>query len=144
MSQFNLVPASPAQSISWSEIDLHYQQNVVAAAQAVQDEQGLTAFITPPLSPRYSPIPYSPRNYPHEWRPASPVYDPVPFNTFVDLAISELQDLVVGELQYPSESPVPSHASLCDEEDIPVENIPPPVAAAPVATVPSPAPPSRT
>src|SRR5260221_1531429 len=126
VSQFNPVPASPAQSISWSEIDLQYQQNVTSAAQAVIDEQGLTAFITPPLSPRYSPIPYNAADYPHEYRPTSPVYDPVPFNVFVDLAINELQDLVVGELQYPPESPVSTHISLCDEEDILVENIPPP------------------
>src|SRR5260221_12102957 len=84
VSQFNPVPASPAQSISWSEIDLHYQQNVVAAAQAVQDEQGLTAFITPPLSPRYSPLPYSPRNSPHPSRPPSPSPYPVPFTAFLD------------------------------------------------------------
>src|SRR5260221_10326954 len=102
VSQFNPVPASPAQSISWSEIDLHYQQNVVAAAQAIQDEQGLTAFITPPLSPRYSPIPYSPPNYPHEWRPPPPRYDPVPFNTFLPPATSPLPALVVRALQYPA------------------------------------------
>src|SRR5260221_2027103 len=95
VSQFNPVPASPAQSISWSEIDLHYQQNIVAAAQAVQDEQGLTAFITPPLSPRYSPIPYSPPNYPHERPPASPVYAPLPFNPFLYLALNQLPDLEI-------------------------------------------------
>src|SRR5260221_9022781 len=72
VSQFNPVPASPAQSISWSEIDLHYQQNVVAAAQAVQDEQGLTAFITPPLSLRLSPTPYFPHTHPSASTPASP------------------------------------------------------------------------
>src|SRR5260221_6065542 len=107
VSQFNPVPASPAQSISWSEIDLHYQQNVVASAQAVQDEQGLTAFITPPLSPCYSPIPYSPPNYPHDWRPPSPVYDPVPFNHFVDLAIHQPPALLDARLPYPSVSRVP-------------------------------------
>ena len=138
------VPTSPAQSISWSEIDLQYQQNVTSAAQAVIDEQGLTAFITPPLSPRYSPIPYNAADYPHEYRPTSPVYDPVPFNIFVDIAINELQDLVVGELEDLPESPVSSHTSICDKEDIPVENILPPIAAAPIAHILSPAPPSHT
>src|SRR5260221_807991 len=97
VSQFNPVPASPAQSISWSEIDLHYQQNVVAAAQAVQDEQGLTAFITPPLSPRNSPIPSSPPNCPHCGRPATTAYGPVPFNASTDPAITDLPYLPVGE-----------------------------------------------
>src|SRR5260221_10647046 len=101
VSQFNPVPASPAQSISWSEIDLQYQQNVVAAAQAVQDEQGLTAFITPPLSPRYSPLPYSPRNHPHELRPPLPFYPPGPFYNPPVIALRSLIYLFTGEVPYP-------------------------------------------
>ena len=152
--------ASPVLSIvSWSALNDVYQINIVAANQVIEE------FLNSPHNTWNYPSPRSvPRRSPYQEVPAPFSPDPILPTTFVfpDPAVTppnflhiladvaSQQDRIDSpELQYPVEE-LDAYAHGQFKEviervplaDIPVENLPPPIVAAPVATVKSPAPPS--
>ena len=148
--------ASPALStVSWSQVDNVYQLNIAAANQVIQD------FLNSPHNTWNYPSPLdSPRPAPERYSvpPVSPIVTVDRINTppnflhvLADVAAQQAY-ILSPQLQYPpAVEAQDTYVHLQFEEgvdrvpltDIPVENIPPPVVEAPVATVASPAPPSK-
>jgi hypothetical protein len=139
--------SSPATSnASWSELNALYEENATASFQVIQNTYADVALLSPPNSPDFL-FPRAPPNYIYnplltvEERNATLPFSPVPY-TLLELAkealcrhqLEEEDGSPLPSLQYP-----PLKAFVPDEE-IPVEELPPPQVFAPVTTIPSPAP----
>jgi hypothetical protein len=149
--------SSPAPSnASWSELTAIYQDNVNASTAILQDYHGPLSSLSLP-SPPHSPITHTPL------LALLRAVEGELLQRHEQQLERELAELAAAteefrnpppepELQYPIDDDVPAYSPVAyrspsprytPTEDIPVENIPPPVLFAAVATVPSPAPPSR-
>ena len=154
-SSLTTVVASPALSTaSWSQLDNTYQLNVAAANQVIQD------FLNSPHNTWNYPSPLdSPRPAREHYSvpPALPLVavdriDTPPNFLHVLANVAAQQAYILSpQLQYPPANEAQdAYVHLQFEEvvdriplaDIPVENLPPAVVEAPVAVVPSPAPPT--
>jgi hypothetical protein len=139
--------SSPAASTaSWSELNALYEENTATFYQAIQDTYADVALLTPPHSPNFI-FPGTTPDYIYnplltaKERNATPPYSPVPY-ALLELAEEALRHQHLDEedrsplpsLQYP-----PLEAFVPDEE-IPVEELPPPQVFAHITIVPSPAP----
>jgi hypothetical protein len=138
--------SSPASTASWSKLNAFYEANAATSLQAIQDAYADVALLTPPHSPNFIFLGTAP-DYIYnplltaEERNATLPYSPVPY-ALLELAEEALRRRQLNKedgsplltLQYP-----PLEAFVPDEE-IPVEELPPPQVFAPVATIPSPVP----
>ena len=154
-SSLTTIVASPALSTaSWSQLDNTYQLNVATANQVIED------FLNSPRNTWNYP---SPLDSPHPARerysvpPALPLVavdriDTPPnfLHVLTDIAAQQAY-ILSPQLQYPpTVEAQDAYVHLQFEEvidrvplaDIPVENLPPAIVEAPVATVPSPTPPT--
>jgi hypothetical protein len=139
--------SSPAASnASWSELNTLYKENATASYQAIQNAYANVALLSPPNSPNFIFLGSAP-DYIYnplltvEERNATLPHSSVPY-ALLELAEEALHCQQLNKedgsplltLQYP-----PFEAFVPDEE-IPVEELPPPQVFAPVAVIPSPAP----
>jgi hypothetical protein len=140
------VSSPTASTASWSELNAFYEVNAAASLQAVQDAYADVALLTLPHSPDFIFLGttldyiYNPLLTAEECNATLP-YSPVPY-ALLKLAKEALRRQQLHEedgsplptLQYP-----PLEAFIPDEE-ISVEELPPPQVFAPIAVVPSPVP----
>jgi hypothetical protein len=140
------VSSPTASTASWSKLNTFYEANATASLQAIHDAYADIALLTPLHSPDFI-FPGTTPDYIYnplltaEERNATPPYSPVPY-TLLELAEKALRH---QQLDEEDESPLPTlqypllEAFIPDEE-IPVEELPPPQVFALVAVVPSPVP----
>jgi hypothetical protein len=138
------VSSPTASTASWSELNALYEENIAASNQAIQDTYAHIALLSPPNSPNFI-FPGSAPDYIYnplltvKERNATPPHSPVPY------ALLELAEEALHCQQLKDRSPLPSlqypllEAFIPDEE-IPVEELPPPQVFTSVAVFPSPVP----
>jgi hypothetical protein len=140
------VSSPTASNASWSELNALYEENAATSYQAIQNAYTDVALLSLPNSPNFI-FPDTTPDYIYnplltvEERNATLPHSPVPY-ALLELAEEALHHQQLNEkdgsplpsLQYP-----PLKAFILDEE-IPVEELPPPQVFTPVTVIPSPAP----
>jgi hypothetical protein len=139
--------SSPAASnTSWSELNTVYKENTATSYQAIQNAYTNIALLSPPNSPDFL-FPHTTPNYIYnplltvEERNTTLPHSPIPY-TLLELAKEALRR---QQLEEEDRSPLPSLRyppleAFVPDEEILVEELPPPQVITPVAVVPSPAP----